>query len=123
MHTRIETKSPRSKLTMSLFPNILHTATYSTILGDRQKSTSTPSRVKHEDEHQTAHEVDHHKISAFLISFLSHMFAPAACQQCTSSTPCWATSHYSDCASKKIDKAIITVDDVFALLEHKSGEE
>jgi hypothetical protein len=123
MHAKIETQSPRLKPTMSLFPNVLHPSTYSTLLGDRQKSTSAPSREERENEHHTARQVDHRHISAFLISLLSHMFAPVAYQQCTSSTPCWATSHRSDCASKRGDKAVIIVDDEFVLLEDKSSEE
>ncbi|KAF2627651.1 hypothetical protein BU25DRAFT_421635 [Macroventuria anomochaeta] len=108
---------------MSLFPNILHPSTYSTLLGDRPKITTTPSQKDHETEQQRAHQVDHHHISAFLISFLSHMFAPAAYQQCTSSTPCWAVSHHSECLSKSSDKAVIIVDDEFVLLEDRDSEE
>lgn len=123
MHAKTETQSPRSKSTMSLFPNILHPSTYSTLLGDRQKTTSTPSRDDHENEHQRAHQVDHHHISSFLINFLSHMFAPAAYQQCTSSMSCWAIAHHGECASKSSDKAVIIVDDEFVLLEERDSEE
>lgn len=123
MHAKTESQSPRFKPTMSLFPNILHPSTYSTLLGDREKSISTPSREDCKGEHQTARQVDHHHISAFLISLLSHMFAPAAYQRCTSSTPCWATPHNSDCAHKSSDKAITIVDDEFVLLEDRSSEE
>lgn len=123
MHAETETHSPRFKFTMSLFPNVLHPSTYSTLLGDRQNSTSTPAKEERENEHQTARRVDHHHVSTFLISFLSHMFAPAAYQQCTCSTPCWVTSHHGDCASKSSDQAVIIVDDEFVLLEDNSGEE
>ena len=123
MHAESETQSPRFKPTMSLFPNVLHPSTYSTLLGDRQKSTSTLSREERENEHQTARQVDHHHISAFLISSLSHMFATAAYQQCSSSTPCWATSHNNDCGSKSGDKAVTIVDDEFVLLGNRSNDE
>ena len=117
MQAKTETQSPRLQTTMSLFPNILHPSTYSTLLADRK---SPPSQTDHETQHQNAHQVDHHHVSAFLISFLSHMFAPAAYQQCTSSTPCWAVSHHSECLSK-IEKVII-VDDEFVLLEDQENE-
>lgn len=123
MHAKTETQTPRFRSTMSLFPNVLHPSTYSTLLSYHQESTSTPSREERENEHQTARQVDHHHISAFLISLLSHMFAPAAYQQCTSSTTCWATSHHNDCAHGKNDKTVIIVDDEFVLLEDRSTEE
>ncbi|XPS80019.1 hypothetical protein M3J09_011982 [Ascochyta lentis] len=124
MHAKIEPQSPRSKPTMSLFPSILHPSTHSTLLvADRPKRTTTPSQTDHNAEHQHAHQVDHKHISAFLISFLGHMFAPAAYQQCTSSTPCWAPSHHAECLSKSSSKAVIIVDDEFVLLEDEESEE
>ncbi|UPX13285.1 uncharacterized protein EKO05_0003801 [Ascochyta rabiei] len=123
MHAKTKTQPPRSKPTMSLFPNILHPSTYSTILvADRPKITTPPTQTDHKAEHQHTHQVDHHHVSAFLISFFSHMFAPAAYQQCTSSTPCWALSHHVEC-SRSSRKAVIIVDDEFVLLEAFEGEE
>jgi hypothetical protein len=110
---------------MSLFPNILHPSTYCTLLADQPKiAPSTPSQTDHKPEHQTTHQVDHHHIAAFFISFLSHMFAPAAYQQCTSSTPCWAPSHHAELLSKSSSssKAVIIVDDEFVLLEDSESE-
>jgi hypothetical protein len=104
---------------MSFFPNILHPSMYSTLSADRK----TPSKTNHETEHQHARQVDYHHISTFLISFLSHMFAPAAYQQCATSTPCWTVSHHSECLPKNSDKAVIVVDDEFVLLEDKDSEE
>lgn len=121
MQAKIEIQSPRSKPTMSFFPNILHPSTYSTLLADRTRITTTPPQQDHETSTQHVHQVDHHHISAFLISFLSHVFAPAAYQQCTSSTPCWAPSHNTECLSK--NKAVIVVDDEFVLLEDEESEE
>lgn len=125
MHAKPETLSPRSKPTMSLFPNILHPSTYSTVLSaDRPTTTSTPSQTDHKAGHDHAHQADHNYISAFLIRFLSHMFAPAAYQQCTSSTPCWAPAHHEESCSKSSSKAVIIVDDEFVLLEDdESGEQ
>lgn len=117
---KVDPQSPRSKPTMSPFPNILHPSKYSTLLVDRPKITRTPSENDHDNQHQRAHQVDHHHISTFLISLLSHMFAPAAYQQCTSSTPCWAPSHDTECLSK--DKTVIIVDDEFILLEDEESE-
>lgn len=123
LHTRHKTKTrfPRSKSTMSPFPNILHHSTRST--GDRLKTTPTPSRTDHGTEHQHVNQVDLHRISEFLISFLSHMFTPVAYQQCTSSAPCWVVSHHSECLSEKSNKATIVVDDEFVLLDDKRNEE
>lgn len=123
MHAKTETQSPPSKLTMSLFPNLLHPSTYSTFLDDRQKTRSTCSQHDRKNEHQTAHGVDHYHILAFLVGFLSRMFAPTAYQQCTSTTPFWANPHHSEPASWGDDESVITVDDKFALLGHRESEE
>lgn len=118
-----ETQSPRFKLTMSLFPNVLHRSTHSTLLGDRQMSTSAHSQEEHENAHRTARRLDHHHISAFLISFLSHMFAPASYQQCASSTTCWTTSHHGDCVARSSDEVVMIMDDDFVLLKDRSSED
>ncbi|KAH6643011.1 hypothetical protein C7974DRAFT_114619 [Boeremia exigua] len=123
MHARTETRSPRTKPAVSHFPNILHSSTYSTLLGDRQKITKTPSQIDRDGEHQHAHQVDHHQIAAFLVSILSHIFAPAAYQQCTSSTPCWVASHSHECSSRSCEKTATVVDDDFVLLEERDSEE
>ena len=123
MHAKTKSQSPRSKPTMPLFPSILHPSTYSTLLGDHQKTTPPLPTKGHETEHQHAYHVDHHQMAAFLIGFLDRMFAPAAYQQCTSSMPCWAVSHHSECSSKSRDETVIIVDDEFVLLEDRDSEE
>lgn len=122
MHAKTETQSPRSKPGASPFPKILRPSTFSTLVADRSKITSTPSQKDHKTHHQHVHQFDHHHVSAFLISFLRHVFAPAAYQQCTSSAHCWATSHNSECLSRGCSNAVIVVDD-FVLLESESKEQ
>lgn len=123
MHAKAETQSPGSKPGMSHFPKILRPSSFSTPVADRSKIRSTPSQKDHKTHHQYAHQFNHHHISAFLISFLSHMFAPVAYQQCTSSANCWALSHDSECLSKSSSNAAITVNDEFMLLESEDKEQ
>ncbi|KAF2820705.1 hypothetical protein CC86DRAFT_374358 [Ophiobolus disseminans] len=61
--------------------------------------------------------IDRAHLSALLTSFLQHMFAPASCQACTSSKPCWTDSSAADY------KCRIIVDDEFVLLEDNEEEE
>lgn len=123
MHTKTETSPPQSKPARSTFPNLLHPSKFSTVFGDRNKSTTAPAHSDWKIEHQHAHQVDHHQIAAFLISFISHMFAPTAYQQCTSSTPCWATPNDQTCSSKNNAKTTIVIDDDFVSLEDNGHEE
>ena len=123
MHAEAETQSPRSKLTMSLFPNILHPSTYSTLLGDRHRTTTISVRTDHQSEFQHAHHVDHHHILAFFIRFLSHVFAPVAYQQCTLSTTCQKDIHCGELDSRRSDSTVIIVDDEFVLLETSDSED
>ncbi|KAJ8111200.1 hypothetical protein OPT61_g6145 [Boeremia exigua] len=118
MHRKSETASPRSKPSMARFPSLRHSSTHSTLLGDHHK---TPAQNDPQNEHH-AHQVDYHHVAAFLVSFLSHMFAPVAYQQCTSSAPCWAVPRLHGCAEKSGKTAII-VDDEFVLLEDRESEE
>jgi hypothetical protein len=119
MHAKSESRTPPSKTTMSLFSNLLHTSTHSTLPADRPKIVPTPSQT----EHQSVHQFDYHHVSTFLISLLNHMFAPVAYQQCTSSTPCWVPSHHVEYTSKSSNNAVIIVDDELVLLEDDESEE
>jgi hypothetical protein len=123
MQAEAETQTPRSKLTMSLFPNILHPSTYSTLLGDRHRTTTISARTDHQSEHQHAHHVDHHHIAAFFINFLSHIFAPAAYQQRTLSTTCPKDIRCGELESRRNDSTVIIVDDEFVLLETSDSKE
>ena len=123
MHAEAETQTPRSKLTMSLFPNILHPSTYSTLLGDRHRTTTISTRTDRQSEPQHAHHVDHHHIAAFFINFLSHIFTPTAYQQCTLSTTCPKDIRCGELESRRNDSTVIIVDDEFVLLETSDSEE
>ena len=123
MHAEAETQTPRSKLTMSLFPNILHPSTYSTLLGDRHRTTTISTQTDRQSEPQHAHHVDHHHIAAFFINFLSHIFAPAAYQQRTLSTTCPKDIRCGELESRRNDSTVIIEDDEFVLLETSDSEE
>lgn len=123
MRGKVESRSPQSKPAMSIFPKSLHASTQSTVFGDRPKTTIAPAQTDLKSEHQHAHQFDHHQIAAILVSFLSHVFAPVAHQQCTSSTPCWAASHTRECSRKNREETTIIVDDEFVLLDRSSEEQ
>ncbi|KAJ4988137.1 hypothetical protein SVAN01_06389 [Stagonosporopsis vannaccii] len=123
MHAKNETQSPRLKPAMFVFSNLLHPSTHSTVLGDRHNTTTQPIQSDLKAEHQHAHQFDHHQIAAFLVSFLSHMFAPAGYQQCTLSASCCTASHRREDLSRLRDETAIIVDDELVLLENRSSEE
>lgn len=123
MHTKFETSSPQSKPAMFTFPSLLHPSKNPTVLADRHNSTTAPAQTDQKRVHQYAHQVDHHQIATFLISFLTQTFTPVAYQQCTSSTPCWATPRSQTCVSINDAKTLIIVDDEFVLLEDSEEQD
>lgn len=59
------------------------------------------------------HHFDRHNL---LTTFISHIFAPSTCAQCTASKPCWIRTIPSD------EKLKIIIDDEFVLMEEDDDE-
>ncbi|KAH7079949.1 hypothetical protein BKA63DRAFT_505354 [Paraphoma chrysanthemicola] len=55
------------------------------------RSESRPQSTRRNSNSSTSshntHFADRHQLSEFLTSFLTHMFAPTSCQQCTATSP------------------------------------
>jgi hypothetical protein len=93
---------------MSLFPVVPNPSTRTTMLASHPPNTTITIKSPHNIHHPS---IDRTHLSALLTSFLTHMFAPASCQACTSSNPCWTNTSANEY------KAEIKVDNESALAE------
>ncbi|KAH8728312.1 hypothetical protein GQ44DRAFT_757274 [Phaeosphaeriaceae sp. PMI808] len=75
-------------------------------------TTTTYSSSPNTESHYPPAPSTHHHLSDLLSTFLTHMFALASCQACTSSQPCWTTDY----------KARIVVDDEYVLLDEDEDD-
>ena len=112
---------------MSLYPNILDTSAYNTMLALHYQSQTPnlpPSSTKpilspHPHHHMTC---DH--LSDAIQDFFAHMFAPASHLACTCSTPCWAPSPLTPCKYNAHDgKIAIVVDSDIVVSEDEREED
>jgi hypothetical protein len=110
---------------MSLYPNILDTSSFNTMLAQQQTHHTPhlpPSPNKPPHPHQLHHQITPAYLSEAVLDFFSHMFAPASYLSCTCSTPCWAPEPLHPNVYHHDKKLNIVVDDDIVVLEDK-GEE
>ncbi|KAL6153583.1 hypothetical protein ACJQWK_03716 [Exserohilum turcicum] len=103
---------------MSLYPNILDISAYQVMAA---QDAHTRPRSEHElaklEHHEHTTHMNRHHLAENVVDWFSHMFAPASCQQCTCSQPCWAPPPPPPPTAAELGRPSLVVDDDLVLLK------
>jgi hypothetical protein len=104
---------------MSLFPNVLNLSTYDIMLAQQhhERGHSIPTTSTTTQRHASSFlpATTTHHFANFLANFLTCMFTPISCQQCTASTSKPAIEGYNT-------RAVDDVDECALLDEEEDGQ-